>query len=60
MSYDPASGGVLRVENQQIVYRSGPDVAKCQKWCGYYHSRPAVVPMTPAERVGICGLLAAI
>jgi SAM-dependent methyltransferase len=41
---DPASGGVLRVENQQIVYRSGPDVAKCQKWCGYYHSRPAVVP----------------
>ena len=40
---DPVSGEVLRVENAQIVERSGPAVAKCRNWCGYRGRPPAEV-----------------
>jgi hypothetical protein len=38
---DPLTGGVLRVENAEIILRSDPTVRRCQHWYGRF-GRPTI------------------
>jgi len=56
---DPVSRSILRVEDAQIVDRSGPAVQKCRNWCGYRSLPPAEVPDDACRTCRTCGLLLA-